>query len=400
MAVVCPPGLSVSAKLSSMNRTSTVKKLSPASRLSVTLVLSVLFIAGLSLLSDDKGSTGFLISPATHAGSTYADLATGNLNFSITTATANIITANDNWSGFASVEGYYGLNLTGTHGIDPQTILGTEFAGNTLPNNPRQVNANKGNPSAYNAGGLAEFDSGSYLAIGFQGNVQANPYLVFYVNTINRSNVTINYDVTDIDSGSNNAVSPIALQYRVGASGLFTNVPAGFIADATDGPNIGGRVTSMSVVLPTDAWNKPQVQIRIITTNAASTSGGSTPDEWVGVNNVVVSSLAPTSAPVEITGRVLTDKGRSVASAVVTAYDEAGNRHSAMTNSFGYYRLTKMTAGGSYILSAQSKLYSFAPIFISPSENLADVNFISIPPAPVAPTTKTATAPVQRKVNL
>lgn len=388
-----------------MHRKSTVKKLSAAFRPIATLVLLVLIYVGLSLFSDDKGLSRIPMSPEVHAGSTYADLSSGNLNFSITPATANVITSNNNWSGFASVEGYFGENLTGTHGIDPQTVLGTEFSGNTLPNSPRQVAANKGNPNAFNAGGLAEFDSGPYLAIGFQGNVQANPYLVFYVNTLNRANVTINYEVTDIDGGSNDAVSPVALQYRVGATGLFTNIPAGYIADATDGPNLGGRVTSKSVVLPADAWNKSQVQIRIITTNAANTSGGSSPDEWIGVNNIVVSSLAPTSAPVEITGRVLTDKGRSVASAVVTANDESGNRHSAMTNSFGYYRLTKMTAGRSYILSVQSRLYSFAPVFISPTENLAEVNFISVPPAPVSsppPAIKAAPAPatVQRKVNL
>ena len=389
-----------------MNRKSTALNLPPFSRLFTALFFSVLALACLTTVSNNAGAPRISMVPAAHAGSTYANLASGNLNFSITPATANVITANDNWSGFASVEGYFGQNLTATHGIDPQTVLGTEFSGNTLPNSPRQVAANKGNPNAFNAGGLAEFDSGPYLAIGFQGNVQANPYLVFYVNTLNRANVTINYEVTDIDSGSNNAVSPVALQYRVGATGLFTNIPAGYIADATDGPNLGGRVTSKSVVLPNNAWNKPQVQIRIITTNAADTAGASSPDEWVGVNNVVVSSLAPTAGPVEITGRVLSDKGRSVANAVITAYDESGNRRFAVSYAFGYYRLTDMMAGASYIISAKSKQYSFDPIFVTPTENLSSVNFISITQAPAtrsspaAATADTVPRTVQRKVIL
>lgn len=228
--------------------------------------------------------------------------------------------------------------------------------------------------------------------------MQANPYLVFYVNTLNRGNVTISYEVKDIDSGSNNAVSPVALQYRVGTTSLFTNIPAGFIADATDGPNIGGRVTAQSVTLPVDAWHQPQVQIRIITTNAANTSGGSTPDEWVGVNNVVISSVAPTSAPVEIVGRVLTPEGRSINGVVVTALDLMGDRRSAVSNAFGYYRLTDLTAGQSYILSAQAKRYQFDPKFLSPSETLSNVDFVSVPVRPGRPqTAPTKPAGVKRK---
>ena len=362
-----------------------VKKDRLISRLAAAIVVSVSILAGFSRFSDTSGPLSVSISPTVHAGSTYASLASGNLNFSITPATANVIASNDNWSGFPSVEGYFGQNLTATHGIDPQTVLGTEFSGNTLPNTPTQVNANKGNPSAYNAGGLAEFDSGTYLAIGFQGNVQANPYLVFYVNTLNRANVTINYEVTDIDSGSNNAISPVALQYRVGTTGLFTNLPEGYIADATDGPNIGGRLTSKSVTLPNNTWNQPQVQIRIITTNAANTSGGSTPDEWIGVNNVVVSSLTPTSAPIDVVGRVLTPEGRPIKGAVVSAYDAMGDQRSAVSNSFGYFRLADLTAGETYVFSVQSKKYKFDPILLSPSENLSSMDFVSVPLRPVRP---------------
>jgi hypothetical protein len=361
-----------------------------------TKTLAVALIAALLVLA--FAATPAPFAPTAFAGSTYADLSAGNLNFSITASNANVIASNDDWSGFASVAGYFGQNLTASHGVDPQTVLGTEFASNGLPAASTQVNANKGNPSAYNAGGLTEFDRGPSLAIGFQGNVQANPYLVFFVNTLGRSNVTITYDIIDIDTGSNDAVSPVALQYRVGSTGLFTNLPAGYIADATDGPNLGGRTTTKSVTLPAAASNQPQVQIRIITTNAANSSGGSTPDEWIGVNNVVVGSLAPSAAPVEVTGRVLTDLGRSIQGAYVSAYDDSGNRQTAVTNSFGYYRFSNLMAGRSYILSVQTRLYRFDPLFITPTDNLSGVNFVSISAAPVS-TSKTGvrSAPLLRK---
>ena len=244
--------------------------------LDVRLVIAALLM--LSVIAAPIDNTDLVpldrigVVPTASANNTYATLASGNFSFSLNAGNANLIASNDDWSNIPSVEGYFGQGLTATHGVNPQTVTGTEFPGQALPNNPRQVNANKGNPSAYNAGGITEFDSGTYLAIGFQGNVQANPYLVFYLNSTGRSSVTFNYDVIDIDGGSNNAVSPLALQYRIGNSGAFTNLPDGYVADATQGPNISGLTTSKSVVLPPAAWNQPQLQVRLITTNAANTS--------------------------------------------------------------------------------------------------------------------------------
>jgi hypothetical protein len=315
--------------------------------------------------------------PTALADNTYASLASGNFTFSLNAGSANLISSNDNWSNVPSVEGYYGQGLTATHGVDPQTILGTEFAGNSLPNNPRQVNANKGNPSAYNAGGITEFDSGSYLAIGFQGNVQANPYLVFYLNSTGRSNVTFNYDVIDIDGGSNNAVSPLALQYRVGNSGNFTNIADGFIADTTQGPNIAGLTTSKSVVLPPATWNQAQVQVRLITTNAANTSGGSTPDEWIGVNNVSVTSLAPSSAQVTLSGRVMTTSGAGLSGAIVTLVDEYGITRQMTTGTFGYFKFS-VSAGKTYIVGVVSRRYVFDTQVLTVEEDFSNLDFYAL----------------------
>src|SRR5687768_14306006 len=181
-------------------------------RFLIVILTISMAVVGLHIDSD---STRVDLIPSAEADSVYFNMTSGSLNFSVTPATVNQITSNDNWSAVNSVEGYMGLNLTATHGVDPQTILNTEFASNQLPNTPRNVAANKGNPSAFNAGGLAEFDGGTYLAIGFQGNVQANPYMVFYLNTTGRTNVAVNCLVQDIDSGSNDSVSQIALQYRI-----------------------------------------------------------------------------------------------------------------------------------------------------------------------------------------
>ena len=344
-----------------------------------TLVFISLLFQKTGVQSIDDVATRSSLHTEAGATSVYANLGSANLSFAVNSGNPNQISSNDNWSGVASVEGYFGQNLTATHGVDPQTVLGTEFASNALPSaGNTQVNANKGNPSAYNAGGVTEFDSGTYLAIGFQGNVQANPYLVFYLNTTGRSNVTIAYEVTDIDGGSNNAVSPLALQYRVGETGLFTNLPAGFIADVTQGPNLAGQTFTKSVTLPAAASNQPKVQVRLITTNAANTSGGSTPDEWIGINNVVISSLAPSAAQADLGGKVMTQDGRGIPRAVVSLFDEYGIQRSAVTNSFGYYRFTGLTAGNSYVVSVSAKQYLFDTQVVTLYDSMAGVNFVEL----------------------
>ena len=71
-------------------------------------------------------------------------------------------------------------------------------------------------------------------------------------------------------------------------SGAWTNVPAAYIADATTGPNLATQVTPVDVTLPAAVDNQAIVQLRILTTDAA------TSDEWVGIDDLVVE---PDTAP-------------------------------------------------------------------------------------------------------
>jgi hypothetical protein len=348
------------------------------------VVIFVLLVGLLLPLSPTNKTSilphAFSVIPTAKANSVYYNLSSGALSLNITPTSTDQITTNDDWSGIPSVEGYFGKNLTATHGVDPQTVLGTEFTNNALsPAGDTQVNANKGNPSAYNAGGVTEFDSGTPLGIGFQGNVQANPYLVFYLNTMGRSNITMSYTVTDLDSGSNNSISPLAVQYRVGETGNFINISEAFIADATDGPNLGGRVTTIDITLPAVVDNKPKVQIRLITTNAANGSGSSTPDEWIGINNVVIGQLSPTAATVSLSGRVTNAYGRGISKAKIRMTDSAGAVRTTNTSSFGYYNFADVESGQTLFLEVSHKSYNFSEPtrVISLMEELATVDFIA-----------------------
>ena len=117
------------------------------------------------------------------------------------------------------------------------------------------------------------------------------PYLLLNLQTTGFRNVAVSYVLRDLDDSVDNAVQPFALQYRVGSSGAWTNVPAGFVADATTGPSLATLVTPKNVTLPSGANDQALVQVRIITANAVPR------DEWVGVDNIQVAGTALDKAP-------------------------------------------------------------------------------------------------------
>src|SRR5262245_14064302 len=130
---------------------------------------------------------------------------------------AALITANDNWSGVPGIVGYRGDDLTTATGTDPQTILADGTG------TPVNVIANQTNPNTLATGGVAEFAIAN-PTIALQGSGTADaPFLLINVDTTGASNVNVSYNVRDIDGSTDNAIQAVALQYRVGSSGSFTN---------------------------------------------------------------------------------------------------------------------------------------------------------------------------------
>ena len=187
-----------------------------------------------------------------------------------------LIAANDDWSGVAGIDGFRGDGLVSAPGADPQTVLGDDLTPVI------DVTANQANPNTFTTGGVAEFAIANPV-VALQGSGTADaPYLRLTVNTTGAVGVRVRYLVRDIDGSSDNAVQPVALHYRVGTSGSWTNVPAAYIADATSGPSLATVVTPVDVTLPPAVDNQPNVQLRIMTADAASS------DEWVGIDDIVV----------------------------------------------------------------------------------------------------------------
>jgi hypothetical protein len=196
-----------------------------------------------------------------------------------------LILVDDDWSGVAGIVGHRGDGLTADVGADPQTIVGDGAS------TPVDVLADRTSPNTLLAGGIAELELAD-PAVALQPSETADaPHLVLSFDTMGFAGIKVSYLLRDLDGSEDDALQPVALQYRVGASGDYVNVAAGFVADATTGPELAELVTPVEVALPPEAEGRPLVQVRVVTANA----GGS--DEWVGVDDIVVAATAADADP-------------------------------------------------------------------------------------------------------
>ena len=187
---------------------------------------------------------------------------------------AGLITANDNWSGVPGVQGYLGTDLVAGPGADPQTVTADGSA-------VTDVIANGASTST--SGGVLEAATEQTIALQGSGTADV-PHVVFRLDLTGQTGATFSFDAKDIDGTVDNSIQQIAVQYRVGATGAYTNLPAGYIADATTGPSLATLVTHKDVPLPAGTDGQADVFVRVTTADAPSS------DEWVGIDNISITA--------------------------------------------------------------------------------------------------------------
>lgn len=79
------------------------------------------------------------------------------------------------------------------------------------------------------------------------------------------------------------------------------------------------------------------------------------------------------ASSVSVEGRVADSSGRALSRVAVTLTGGDGEKRTAITNPFGYFRFENLEAGQTVVLRAQSKQYTFAPRVLTPSEDVRDV---------------------------
>ena len=146
-----------------------------------------------------------------------ADNTAQTLPFSQDWANAGLITANDSWSGVPGIIGYRGDGLTATTGANPQTITLPAIDPGDTPAGVVDVNANQANPNTFTTGGVTEFAiANPVVALSGSGTASA-PFVLLHLDTSGQSGIQVSYDLRDIDGSTDNAVQPVALQYRIGS---------------------------------------------------------------------------------------------------------------------------------------------------------------------------------------
>ncbi|MCY7399310.1 MAG: hypothetical protein LH466_10810 [Sphingomonas bacterium] len=212
----------------------------------------------------------------------YFKLSTGN--FAQDWSNTALLSATDDWSRVTGIVGYRGDDITSATGANPGTLTGDGTV--TI-----DVNVNQVNPNTNTTGGVTEFEIANPV-VALQGSGTADaPSLVFHLDTTGREQVVFSFNAPDIDGSPDKPAQQIAVQYRVGVSGAWINLPAGYIADATSAGS-ATQSTAVSVTLPASVNGQSQVQVRVITANAVGN------DEWVGIDDILVTSQPQTVGPI------------------------------------------------------------------------------------------------------
>ena len=196
-----------------------------------------------------------------------------------------LLNANNDWSGVPGFMGYRGDKLSTVIGTSPQSITaeGTSTPVTLLPN--------KKNPNSLRTGGVAEFEIEN-PCVALKGSATASaPFLLLNLNTKGHHKIIVACNLRDLDGSANDAVQPVALQFRVGTNGAFTDLPEAFVADASSGPNLATLVTPVTVTLPAEAGDQSHLQLRWITSNADGN------DEWIGIDDIAVIWQDPVGEP-------------------------------------------------------------------------------------------------------
>jgi len=251
-----------------------------------------------------------------------------------------LITIDDDWSGVDGIVGYRGDDLTTAIGADAQTILLDGSA------TPVDVNANRTTPATFTSGGITEFElADPVVALNGSGTADV-PHLVIRVNTTGAPTVRVQYRVRDLDDSIDDAIQQVALQYRVGTTGDYVNVPEAYIADATTAAT-ATQETLIDVTLPAEAANQPSVDLRILTVNAAGN------DEWVGIDDIEISGGTVAGEAGPTAGLALTLPNPVAATATVRYTAPTADVALALYDALGRRVATLAPAGGTATLDVR-----------------------------------------------
>ncbi|MDQ3799695.1 MAG: carboxypeptidase-like regulatory domain-containing protein [Acidobacteriota bacterium] len=277
---------------------------------------------------------------------------------------------------------YRSADTGATHTTESQTFTSPLSAIGISPQNDlvRIIGLNDGSIFGTSTGAnpLVDLDPSNQVPAAFVTRtvIHPNNTEIAYV-TLARFNAPQVYMTSNLSSfASEGLIAPTWTAISGAASGLpqvpvnafFVDPASGFLYAGTDigvyvSVNNGSLWAPLGTGFP-----------RIAVFDLEDTSNGQLRAATHGQGIYQIPLLAPTAASVTVSGRV-TANGRGVANAIVTYAGETGERKSAITNAFGYYRFEEVPAGQTYVFNVVSKRYTFPSRAVTVSEELSELNF-------------------------
>ncbi len=191
------------------------------------------------------------------------------------------------------------------------------------------------------------------------GNWVSFPASPFVQNTNYRVTIVGNNSAATVNYGTGQSVAPNTYDLWVNAMLVQNDVPKGELPAATTvnafrfyGENSTGNVAT--IALDNVAWWNQAIDAAVVTSAGVTVGGRVADSTGRGLGRVNVT----------ITGGSLTEPIRS------------------MTNPFGYYRFEDLTVGATYIMTVNSKQYTFTPNsrIISLTDEATDLDFTADAP--------------------
>ncbi|GEM_PF-6456814 len=117
--------------------------------------------------------------------------------------------------------------------------------------------------------------------IGFRSTTGGNNFIALALNTLGFENITFSFDIMTIRNlagdDPDNWVKEVGLQYRVGTSGDFTNIPNTAYQNPDDlvqtSGTTGQDIQNISITLPEEVENQAEVQLRWVKREISGDSG-------------------------------------------------------------------------------------------------------------------------------
>ena len=266
----------------------------------------------------------------------------------------------------------------GSHGVLLSNGTDDNVVGGTL--------AALANTIAFNGGdgvAVTEATTGPNLILG--NSIHHNTGLGI---DLGNDGVTEN-DALDLDLGPNGQQNfPVVIQGATTITFTIISRPsttyrAEFFASTAADPTGHGEgetflgstdVTTDPAGIVHGSFSTTLTAVPLVTAISATATG---PD---GTSEFGLSRLAPTAANVSVGGRVLTSDGHGISGALVTMSSLQGDSRYARTNPFGFYNFEDVPAAATYAVQASHKRYVFAPVIVTVTDQISDLDFIAEPP--------------------